>query len=114
MEKLLKQIVDKLDNLETKIDKVDSNQLRMENEFTEKIRGLTDAQKVANEKLDQLFAFRDDTDKNMKFLITTLDHVANKIDDHTDRLERIEDKVTTHEIQIKVMDATKSNKRKAK
>ena len=114
MEKLLKQIIDKLDTLETKIDKVDSNQLRMENEFTEKVRGLTDAQNVTNEKLDQLFIFRDDTNKNMKFLVATLDHVANKLDDHTNRLERIEEKVTTHEIQIKVMDATKSNKRKVK
>jgi len=34
--------------------------------------------------------------------------------DHTQRLERIEDKITTHEIQIKVLDSTKSNKRKIK
>jgi hypothetical protein len=32
--------------------------------------------------------------------------------DHTDRLQRIENKVERHDIQIQVLDKTKSNKRK--
>ena len=40
--------------------------------------------------------------------------ISEILDDHTRRLERIEEKVSMHEIQIKVLDATKSNKRKAK
>lgn len=37
-----------------------------------------------------------------------------KLDDHTERLERIESKIETHDIQIQVLDKTKSNRRKAK
>lgn len=39
---------------------------------------------------------------------------AEVLADHTQRLERIEDKITTHEIQIKVLDSTKANKHKVK
>ena len=34
--------------------------------------------------------------------------------DHTERLDRIEEKITTHDIKISILDKTKSNKRKAK
>ena len=34
--------------------------------------------------------------------------------DHTERLDRIESKITAHDIQISILDKTKSNKRKAK
>lgn len=40
--------------------------------------------------------------------------INNKLDDHTERLQRIEDKVEKHDIQIQVLDKTKSNKRKIK
>lgn len=39
--------------------------------------------------------------------------IKGTLTDHTDRLQRIEDKLETHEIQIKVLDSTKANKRKA-
>jgi len=66
LEKILKQIIDKLDNLENKIDKVDSNQLRMENELTEKIRGLYDFREVQNDINERL--------------ISTLDRIEAKVD----------------------------------
>ena len=34
--------------------------------------------------------------------------------DHTERLDRIEEKITTHDIKISILDKAKSNKRKAK
>jgi len=40
--------------------------------------------------------------------------IKETLDDHTQRLERIEARLETHEIQIKVLDSTKANKRKAK
>lgn len=40
--------------------------------------------------------------------------IKETLSDHTQRLQRIEDKLETHEIQIKVLDSTKSNKRKVK
>lgn len=40
--------------------------------------------------------------------------IKETLDDHTQRLERIETKLETHEIQIKVLDSTKANKRTAK
>ncbi|WP_235811146.1 hypothetical protein [Syntrophomonas wolfei] len=38
-----------MDNLETKVDKVDASQVRMENELTEKVRALFDAREVQND-----------------------------------------------------------------
>lgn len=40
--------------------------------------------------------------------------ITETLADHTARLQRIEDKLETHEIQIKVLDSTKANKRKVK
>lgn len=40
--------------------------------------------------------------------------IRDRLADHTERLQRIEDKLGAHEIQIKVLDATKANKRKTK
>ena len=40
--------------------------------------------------------------------------IKETLADHTDRLQRIEDKLETHEIQINVLDSTKANKRKVK
>ncbi len=40
--------------------------------------------------------------------------IKETLGDHTERLERIEAKLETHEIQIKVLDSTKANKRTAK
>ena len=40
--------------------------------------------------------------------------LSETLADHTERLQRIEDKIATHDIQIQVLDRTKSNKRKAK
>ena len=67
--------------IETRMDKLE---LRMENEAFDPIR-------LLSENVLALSKRQADTDKNMKFLVNTLDRVANKIDDHTDRLERIED-----------------------
>lgn len=38
--------------------------------------------------------------------------IKGTLANHTDRLQRIEEKLETHEIQIKVLDSTKANKRK--
>ncbi|MEW5898123.1 MAG: hypothetical protein AB1652_02985 [Bacillota bacterium] len=61
-------------------------ELRLENEAFNKIGALFDSYKLFSETLT----------------------------DHTRRLQRIEDKITTHDIQIQVLDKTKSNKRKVK
>lgn len=37
------------DKLETKVDKIDASQVRMENELTEKVRSLFDAREVQND-----------------------------------------------------------------
>jgi len=66
--------------------KIDRLELRMENEAFDKINALFDGYQ----------------------------HNAEVLADHTERLERIETKLETHDIQIHVLDKTKSNKRKAK
>lgn len=73
-------------SLQQEVEKIRLSQVRMEFEHGEKLSALFDGYKLLSEKLD----------------------------DHTNRLQRIEEKITTHDIQIKVLDKTKSNKRKVK
>ncbi|NLB54086.1 MAG: hypothetical protein GX808_14270 [Syntrophomonadaceae bacterium] len=40
--------------------------------------------------------------------------IKGTLKDHTERLQRIENKVEKHDIQIQVLDKTKSNKRQVK
>ena len=83
------------------------NMVRMEFQLTEKIDALFDAQAAANEKLDEHSAIL-----NKHSII--LDENSAILTDHTERLQRIEDKVEGHDIQIQVLDKTKSNKHKVK
>lgn len=76
----------RLDTLEESMTKLSQSQARMENQLTEHIRGLWDFQSVQ-------------TDVNNRVLAA---------------LERIENKIEKHDIQIQVLDMTKSDKRKAK
>lgn len=75
-----------LDTVEESLTKLSQSQARMENQLTEHIRGLWDFQSVQ-------------TDVNNRVLAT---------------LERIENKIEKHDIQIQVLDMTKSDKRKVK
>lgn len=72
--------------LQQDVEKIRLSQVRMEFEHGEKLSALFDSYNLLSETLD----------------------------DHTIRLQRIEDKIATHDIQIHVLDRTKSNKRKAK
>lgn len=81
-----KFVIEHLVKMSEELDKLRQNVARIEIEHGEKLSALFDGYKGMVEKLD----------------------------DHTQRLQRIEDKLETHEIQIKVLDATKANKRKVK
>lgn len=76
----------RLDTVEESMAKLSQSQARMENQLTEHIRGLWDFQAVQ-------------TDVNNRVLAA---------------LERIENKIEKHDIQIQVLDLTKSDKRKVK
>ncbi|PKM78474.1 MAG: hypothetical protein CVU90_01670 [Firmicutes bacterium HGW-Firmicutes-15] len=69
------------------------NLVRVEFTLAEKIDDLFDGYKTMNDKLDE----------HSSILVN-----------HTERLQRIEDKVGKHDIQIQVLDKTKSNKRNVK
>lgn len=107
--------MDKLDSqmskLDTRMDSLDSQmgklELRLENEAFSPIR-------ILSENVLDLTNRQSATEENMKFLVTSMDHVVTIVDDHTQHLERIEAKLETHDIQIHVLDKTKSNKRKVK
>ena len=43
------QLNTRFDKLETKVDRIDASQVRMENELTEKVRSLFDAREVQND-----------------------------------------------------------------
>ncbi|MGI6453669.1 MAG: hypothetical protein ACOX0E_09440 [Syntrophomonadaceae bacterium] len=66
MQESITQVNTRLDNLETKISKIDASQARMENEFTEKIRALYDAREVQNDVNERI--------------ISTLGRIEAKID----------------------------------
>lgn len=93
-----------MDMLDSHIDKLE---LRMENEVFNPIH-------ILSENVLELIKQQAATDENIKFMVNTVDHIANKIDDHGRYLERIEEKLESHDIQIHVLDKTKSNKRKVK
>ena len=94
------------------------NMVRMEFQLTEKINILFDGQKAINEKLDEHTAILNKhsaiLDEHTAILnkhSAILDEHTEILADHTERLQRIEDKVEKHDIQIQVLDKTKSNKR---
>lgn len=53
------------------------------------------------------------TDK-INILFDGQESIIGILEDHTERLQRIENKVEKHDIQIQVLDKTKSNKRQVK
>jgi len=55
-----------------------------------------------------------DHGRKLGALLDGYHHNAEILDDHTERLTRIESKITAHDIQISILDKTKSNKRKVK
>ncbi len=67
------------------------------------------------EKLNQAIA-KIEIEHGEKFsaLFDGYQSITETLADHSARLQRIEDKLETHEVQIKVLDSTKSNKRKVK
>jgi|GEM_PF-2746439 len=104
------------------------NIARLEFEHGEKLAALFDGQAIIMGKLDEhssiLDKHSDILDKHSAILdkhsaildkhSVILDKHSAILADHTDRLQRIEDKVEKHDIQIQVLDKTKSDKRKAK
>ncbi|MHB1041539.1 MAG: hypothetical protein ACYC0Q_01700 [Eubacteriales bacterium] len=86
----IKNIKVDIKNLKTEVQKIDGKvdklELRLENEAFNKISALLDG----------------------------YHQNAEKLADHTERLDRIESKITTHDIKIQILDKTKANKRKAK
>lgn len=51
---LLESMNERMGNLESKVDKIDASQVRMENEMTEKVRALFDAREVQNDINDRV------------------------------------------------------------
>lgn len=88
--KMLESMQFDIKNLNTEVQKLEGNvdklELRLENEAFNKISALLDG----------------------------YHQNAEKLADHTERLDRIESKITNHDIKIHILDKTKSNKRKAK
>jgi len=84
------KVLEKLDSMDSRLEAVERGQLRletrMENEVVEKIRGLYEFREIQTEVNERILA----------------------------ALDRIEAKIETHDIQISILDKTKSNKRKAK
>ena len=85
-DELLKQILNELQSVKTEIGGVKQSLARMEQDHGTKLSALLDGYKQN----------------------------ALILDRHTEQLDRIEDRVTHHDIKISILDKTKSNKRIAK
>jgi len=79
---------------------------------------LTEGQRILEDKLTKLenavTRIENDHGRKLGALLDGYHHNAEILADHTARLDRIESKVTTHDMQISILDKTKSNKRKTK
>jgi hypothetical protein len=136
LEDLLNRIISKLDNLEQgqkdlgeRLDnRIDKLEIRMENEVFDKMAALFDGYLhnaevlaehtiILNEHTKVLAEHTIILNEHTKVLTEhtiILNEHTKVLDEHTIILDRIEDKISSHDIQIHVLDKTKSNKRKLK
>ena len=94
----------KVDKLETRIGNIEEGQNEMKSDIAELNKGQlrleTRMENEVIEKIRGLYEFREvQTEVNERILAA---------------LDRIESKIESHDIQISILDKTKSNKRKAK
>ena len=127
-----KFMIDHMTKLADDVTDIRQNMVRMEFQLTEKVNILFDGQKSINKKLDEHTAILNKhsaildehtailnkhsaiLDEHTAILnkhSAILDEHTEILADHTEHLQRIEDKVEKHDIQIQVLDKTKSNKR---
>ena len=123
-----KFMIEHMSKLSDDVTGIRQNLARLEFEHGEKLAALFDGQESIKSTLDDHAAILnkhtavlDDhtviLNKHSAVLddhTVTLNKHSAVLDDHTERLQRIEDKVEGHDIQIQVLDKTKSNKRKVK
>ena len=89
-EQILKAILEEMKTLNQKVNTIDTRMTKVEQSIT----------RIENDHGTKLSALLDGYKQNSEIL--------NK---HTEQLDRIEDKVTHHDIKIAILDKTKSNKR---
>ena len=86
--------------------------------LTEKYQSLSEGQRQLAERLTKVenvvTRIENDHGTTLNALLDGYHHNSEVLADHTERLDRIESKITSHDIQISILDKTKSNKRKAK
>lgn len=97
-------VVQQLVKLNDGQDKLSRDVARIEQAHGEKLSALFDGYKAITEKLDEHTQILNNH-------TATLAGHTTILADHTERLQRIENKIETHDIQIQVLDKTKSNKR---
>jgi len=115
------QLSEKVGSLTEGQQQLTENQKKLtegQNLLTEKVGSLTEGQKKLEERITKLenvvIRIENDHGRKLAALLDGYHHNAEILDDHTERLTRIESKITAHDIQISILDKTKSNKRKAK
>ena len=88
----------------------------IERMYTEIQKGFKQMDEKLDKKVDKTDIARIENDHGSKLeaLFDGYQSIRETLEDHTKRLQRIEEKIETHDIQIQVLDKTKSNKRKIK
>lgn len=128
MEETLKQILAKLDKMDSRLENLEEGQQRLEyrqEQLEYRQEQLENGQQQLVGEHRQLKAeiaqiresqIRMEISHGEKLaaLFDGFTSLSETLADHTRRLERIEDKLEIHDIQIQVLDKTKSNKRTVK
>jgi|LFRM01.1.fsa_nt_gb hypothetical protein len=82
-------------------------------EFTKRFDEIEEKLDMKADKTD-IVLLENKNGTKLDILIDSHKAITETLEDHTNRLQRIEDKIETHDIQIHVLDKTKVDKRKVK
>ena len=94
----------RFDKMDDRFDKMDDRFDKMDDRFDN-----------LEEKVTKIsITIENEIKPSIKAITEQLDDHSRILNRHTEQLERIEDKVTHHDIKISILDKTKSNKRIAK
>ncbi len=115
----------RIDNLETSLDKLDNRMDKFDDRMDKldnrldkidiRLDKMDDRLDTIDNRIDKLeIRMENEVFDKMAALFDGYLHNAEVLAEHTIILERIEDKISSHDIQIQVLDKTKSNKRKVK
>jgi len=114
-EQILKQILNELQSVKTDIQDVKTGQSALEQQLVAFQQFTIEQFTALDQKITKTnIILENEVKPSMKVITEQLEDHSRALQAHARQLDRIEDKVTHHDIKISILDKTKSNKRIAK